>query len=130
MADLEPTTTANAEILCNREDLDDLYSENEKKEEDNHGRIVLKDYLKLLSTEQAKINFILMMLSKAVNEHKVFVIYGSFPVLRKPLGKRGWIEKRYIRRMISMSPEMSAGFQELTPLLSEMLKCLICLQLV
>lgn len=130
MADVEPATTTNAEILCNREDLNDLFSENDKQEEDNDGRIVLKDYLKLLSTEQAKINFILMMLSKAVNEHKVFVICGTFPVLRKPLGKRGWIEKRYIRRMISMSPEMSAGFQKLTPLLSGMLKCLICLQLV
>ncbi|XP_076643205.1 tubulin glycylase 3A-like [Halictus rubicundus] len=107
--DPEPVKTANAEILCNRENLNDLIGEKNKEDENDHGRIVLKDYLKLLTSDQAKISFILSMLTKAVNEHKIFVIFGSFPVLKKPLTKRGWVEKRYIRRMISMTPEMSAA---------------------
>ncbi|XP_076377190.1 tubulin glycylase 3A-like isoform X1 [Megalopta genalis] len=116
----EPVRTANAEILCNREDLSDLLDERDKEEENEHGRIVLKDYLKLLTTDQAKISFILTMLTKAVNEHKIFVIFGSFPALRKPLGKRGWIEKRYIRKMISMTPEMSAAGLET---IEKLLRC-------
>lgn len=107
--ELEPVKTANAEVLCNREDLDDLFGDEEKENEYTHGKIFLREYLRLLTTEQAKISFILKVLTKAVNEHKVFGIYGTFPVLRKPLGKRGWIEKRSIRRMLSMSPEMSEG---------------------
>ncbi|XP_076625727.1 tubulin glycylase 3A-like isoform X2 [Colletes latitarsis] len=114
----ESAKTANAEILCNREDLDDLLGEEDKENEHGHGKIVLREYLKLLTTEQAKISFILKMLTKAVNEHKIFVIYSTFPVLRKPLSKRGWIEKRSIRRMLSMSPEMSeAGLETIEKLL-------------
>ena len=109
IANVEPARTANAEILCNRDDLDDLLEEEEKKNVNTHGKIILREYLKLLSTEEARINFILKVLTKAVNEHKVFAIYGIFPPLRKPLGKRGWIEKRFIRRMLSMSPEISEG---------------------
>lgn len=106
--DLKPVKTANAEILCNRDNLDDLV-EDEEENGHGHGRIVLKDYLKLLTTDQAKISFILKVLTKAVSERKIFVIYGTFPVLRKPLGKRGWIEKRAIRRMLSVSTEISEG---------------------
>ncbi|XP_076241153.1 tubulin glycylase 3A-like [Calliopsis andreniformis] len=115
---LQPVKTANAEILCNRDDLDDLFEDEEKENEHGHGRIVLKDYLKLLTTDQAKISFILKVLTKAVSEHKIFVIYGTFPVLRRPLSKRGWIEKRAIRKMLSMSPEMSeAGLETIEKLL-------------
>ncbi|XP_076179903.1 tubulin glycylase 3A-like [Ptiloglossa arizonensis] len=116
ITDPKPVKTANAEILCNREDLSDLLDEEEK--ENDYGKIVLREYLKLLTTEQAKINFILKMLTKAKIEHKIFVIYGTFPVLRKPLGRRGWMEKRSIRRMLSMSPEMSeAGLETIEKLL-------------
>ena len=66
--------------------------------------------MRLLNSENAKINFILKILSKAVNEHKIFVIYGIFPPIRKPLGQRGWIEKKFIRKMLSMSPEISEGY--------------------
>ncbi|XP_053978542.1 tubulin glycylase 3A-like isoform X1 [Hylaeus volcanicus] len=116
--DSETVKTANAEILCNRDDLNDLLKDEEKENEFGHGKILLREYLKLLTSEQAKISFILKMLTKAVNEHKIFVIYGTFPVLRKPLGRRGWIEKRSIRRMLSMSPEMSeAGLETIEKLL-------------
>nr|XP_012142811.1 PREDICTED: tubulin glycylase 3A-like isoform X3 [Megachile rotundata] len=108
----EPVKTANVEILCNRDDLDDLLKEYEKENEQAQGRVIIRDYLKLLTNEEAKVNFILKVLTKAVNEHKIFVIYGNFPVLRKPLGRRGWIEKRFIRRLFSTSPEMSeAGIE-------------------
>ncbi|XP_029044509.1 uncharacterized protein LOC114876828 [Osmia bicornis bicornis] len=109
-ANVDTVKTANAEILCNRDDLDDLLREYEKQNEQAHGRIILRDYLKLLSNEEIKVNFILKVLTKAVNDHKIFVIYGNFPVLRKPLGKRGWIEKRFIRRLLSTSLEMSEGY--------------------
>ncbi|XP_076389073.1 tubulin glycylase 3A-like isoform X4 [Megachile rotundata] len=108
----EPVKTANVEILCNRDDLDDLLKEYEKENEQAQGRVIIRDYLKLLTNEEAKVNFILKVLTKAVNEHKIFVIYGNFPVLRKPLGRRGWIEKRFIRRLFSTSSEMSeAGIE-------------------
>ncbi|XP_076679282.1 tubulin glycylase 3A-like [Andrena cerasifolii] len=116
--ELEPVKTANAEVLCNREDLDELLGDEEKENDYTHGKIFLREYLRLLTTEQAKISFILKVLTKAVNEHKVYGIYGTFPVLRKPLGKRGWVEKRSIRRMLSMSPEMSeAGLENIDKLL-------------
>ncbi|XP_076544171.1 tubulin glycylase 3A-like isoform X2 [Osmia lignaria lignaria] len=115
---VDTVKTANAEILCNRDDLDDLLREYEKQNEQAHGRIILRDYLKLLSNEEIKVNFILKVLTKAVNDHKIFVIYGNFPVLRKPLGKRGWIEKRFIRRLLSTSLEMSeAGLETIERLL-------------
>ena len=109
IANAEPARTANVKILCNRDDLNDLLEEEEKENVNTHGKIILREYLRLLSTEEAKINFILKVLTKAVNEHKVFAIYGVFPPLRKPLGKRGWIEKRFIRRMLAMSPEILEG---------------------
>lgn len=109
ITNVEPVRTANVEILCNRDDLDDLLEEEEKENVNTYGKIILREYLSLLSAEDAKINFILKVLTKAVNEHKIFVIYGTFPVLRKPLGRRNWIEKRFIRRMLSMSPEISEG---------------------
>ncbi|XP_076761407.1 tubulin glycylase 3A-like [Xylocopa sonorina] len=118
ISNVEPVKTANAEILCNRDDLDDLLDEDDNENANSHGKIILREYLRLLTTEEAKINFILKILQKAVNEHKIFVIYGTFPVLRKPLGKRGWIEKRFIRRMLAMSPEISeAGLDTIEKLL-------------
>ncbi|XP_068981011.1 tubulin glycylase 3A-like [Bombus flavifrons] len=118
ITNVEPVRTANVEILCNRDDLDDLLEEEEKENVNTYGKIILREYLSLLSAEDAKINFILKVLTKAVNEHKIFVIYGTFPVLRKPLGRRNWIEKRFIRRMLSMSPEISeAGLETIEKLL-------------
>ncbi|XP_020721942.2 tubulin glycylase 3A [Bombus terrestris] len=118
ITNVEPVRTANVEILCNRDDLDDLLEEEEKENVSTYGKIILREYLSLLSAEDAKINFILKVLTKAVNEHKIFVIYGTFPVLRKPLGRRNWIEKRFIRRMLSMSPEISeAGLETIEKLL-------------
>lgn len=110
VTNIEPIKTANAEILCNRDDLDDLLMDEEKENENTYGKIILREYMRLLNTENAKINFILKILSKAVNEHKIFVIYGIFPPIRKPLGQRGWIEKKFIRKMLSMSPEISEGY--------------------
>lgn len=116
ITNIEPTKTANAEILCNRDDLDDLLMDQEKESENTYGKIILREYMRLLNSENAKINFILKILSKAVNEHKIFVIYGIFPPIRKPLGQRGWIEKKFIRKMLSMSPEISEGYsQKLIP---------------
>ncbi|XP_026672887.1 tubulin glycylase 3A-like [Ceratina calcarata] len=118
ITNVEPVQTANVEILCNRDDLDELLEEDEKENENTYGRIILREYLRLLTNKEAKINFILKVLQKAVNEHKIFVIYGTFPVLRKPLGRRGWIEKRFIRKMLSMSPEISeAGLETIEKLL-------------
>ncbi|XP_061939647.1 tubulin glycylase 3A-like isoform X2 [Apis cerana] len=118
VTNIEPIKTANAEILCNRDDLDDLLMDEEKENENTYGKIILREYMRLLNSENAKINFILKILSKAVNEHKIFVIYGIFPPIRKPLGQRGWIEKKFIRKMLSMSPEISeAGLETVEKLL-------------
>ncbi|XP_043791514.1 tubulin glycylase 3A-like isoform X2 [Apis laboriosa] len=118
VTNIKPIKTANAEILCNRDDLDDLLMDEEKENENTYGKIILREYMRLLNSENAKINFILKILSKAVNEHKIFVIYGIFPPIRKPLGQRGWIEKKFIRKMLSMSPEISeAGLETVEKLL-------------
>ncbi|EGI65850.1 Tubulin glycylase 3B [Acromyrmex echinatior] len=55
---------------------------------------------------------------KAVDEHKCYVICGTFPVLKKPLTDRGWIDKKAIRKMISISPNTyEDGLQQLEKLL-------------
>lgn len=97
--------TADAEICCNREDLDELL---ETKKNDHNGNIVLKKYLQLITDPEIKISFLLKTLTKAIQEHKCYIIYGTFPALRKPLANRGWIEKRAIRKMIPVS-DMYAG---------------------
>lgn len=109
LANEEPVKTANAEILCNCDDINELIEEEKRKRVDNHGRIIFREYLNLLTTEEAKVEFILKVLTKAVNERTIFAIYGIFPALRKPLGRRGWVEKRFVRRMLSMSPDISEG---------------------
>ncbi|XP_012254470.2 tubulin glycylase 3A-like [Athalia rosae] len=81
----------------------------EEDEEPGHGSILLKEYLKLLTNGDARINFIIGVLSQAIHKRKTFVICGSFPVLRKPLVKRGWLEKRTIRKMMSMAPQSNVG---------------------
>ncbi|KAI4504527.1 hypothetical protein M0802_000077 [Mischocyttarus mexicanus] len=93
----------SAAICCNRNNINDLLEEENKENESDHGSILLKECLKLLTTSEAKINFILKILTKALNERKIFVISGIFPVARKPLNKRGWIEKKAIRKMISLA---------------------------
>lgn len=94
--------TANAEVSCNRENLDELLeAENDKI--DRNGNIVLKKYLELTTDAETRNNFLLRILTKAINKHKCYAIHGTFPALRKPLANRGWIEKRAIRRMILTS---------------------------
>ncbi|XP_014487973.1 PREDICTED: tubulin glycylase 3A-like isoform X2 [Dinoponera quadriceps] len=95
----EKRATVNAEVCCNREDLDELL-EAEKNEADHNGNIVLKKYLELTTDVEVRTSFLLRILMKAVNEHKCYVIHGVFPALKKPLANRGWIEKRAIRKMI------------------------------
>lgn len=99
----ETIKTADAEICCNREDLEELLGAEHKENDRENGNIILTDYLKLITNDEARINLLLKILTIAVNEHKCYVICGSFPSLRKPLMDRGWVEKRAIRKMISIS---------------------------
>lgn len=101
--------TADVEICCNREDLEDLLGAEDKKSDPENGNIILSDYFKLVTNDKTRINFLLKVLTKAVNEHKCYVICGTFPTLRKPLTDRGWIEKRAIRKMISITPNVYEG---------------------
>lgn len=105
----ETIKTADAEICCNRENLEELLEAEDKESDRENGNIVLMDYLKLVTNNDAKINFLLKILTKAVNEHKCYVICGTFPTLRKPLTDRGWIEKRTIRKMISLASNEYTG---------------------
>ncbi|KAG5308042.1 TTL3A glycylase, partial [Acromyrmex insinuator] len=108
--------TADAEICCNREDLKELLGDQESDQE--KGNIILTDYLKLITNNEARINLLLKILMKAVDEHKCYVICGTFPVLKKPLTDRGWIDKKAIRKMISISPNTyEDGLQQLEKLL-------------
>lgn len=105
---VETIKTADAEICCNREDLKELL-ETDKESDQENGNIILTDYLKLVTNDEARINLLLNILTKAVDEHKCYVICGTFPVLRKPLMDRGWIEKRAIRKMIAIPPHAYEG---------------------
>ncbi|XP_036139060.1 tubulin glycylase 3A-like [Monomorium pharaonis] len=98
----ETIKTANVETCCNREDLEELLRAEDKESDQENGNIILTDYLKLVTNDEAKINLLLKILIKAVNEHKCYMICGTFPSLKKPLMDRGWIEKRAIRKMISI----------------------------
>ncbi|KYN04107.1 Tubulin glycylase 3A [Cyphomyrmex costatus] len=113
----ETIKTADAEICCNREDLKELLGTDKESDREN-GNIILTDYLKLITNDEARINLLLKILTKAVDEHKCYVICGTFPVLRKPLTNRGWIEKRAIRKMISIPPNAyEDGLQQIEKLL-------------
>lgn len=101
--------TADAEICCNREDLEELLVTEKKETDQETGNIILKEYLKLVTSAEVKIKFLLKILTTAINEHKSYVICGTFPPLRKSLADRGWIEKRAIRKIISMTPDMYEG---------------------
>lgn len=103
--------TVDAEICCNREDLEELLKAEDKKidQENGNGNIILREYLKLVTNSETRINFLLKILTKATNQHKCYVICGTFPALRKPLANRGWIEKRAIKKMILMTPDMYEG---------------------
>ncbi|XP_067211638.1 tubulin glycylase 3A-like [Linepithema humile] len=98
--------TVDAEICCNREDLEELLEAKDKKTDQEDGNIILTEYLKLVTNSETRINLLLKILTKAINEHKCYVICGTFPALRKPLADRGWIEKRAIKKMILMTPDM------------------------
>lgn len=101
--------TADAEICCNREDLQELFGVNDERDEEESGNIKLTEYLKLMTNDKIRINFLLTILTKAVKEHKCYVICGTFPILRKPLADRGWVEKKSVRKMISLSPDVFQG---------------------
>lgn len=100
---------ADVEICCNREDLEDLLEAQDKESDQETGNIILIDYLKLVTNNETRINLLLKILTKAVNEHKCYVICGTFPILKKPLTDRGWIEKRAIKKMISIAPNTYEG---------------------
>lgn len=105
----ETIKTADAEICCNREDLEELLGAENKESDRENGNIILTDYLKLVTNDEVRINLLLKILTEAVNEHKCYVICGTFPALKKSLTDRGWIEKRAIRKMISTAPNMYKG---------------------
>lgn len=105
----ETIKTTDAEICCNREDLEELLGAEDKESDRKNGNIILTDYLKLVTNDEARINLLLKILTKALNEHKCYVIYGTFPALKKPLTNRGWIEKRAIKKMISTAPNTYGG---------------------
>ncbi|XP_011877280.1 PREDICTED: uncharacterized protein LOC105567214 [Vollenhovia emeryi] len=106
---VETTKTADAEICCNREDLEELLEAEDEDSDRAGGNIILTDYLKLIRNDETRINLLLKILTKAVNEHKCYVICGTFPALRKPMTGRGWIEKRAIRKMMSIAPNAYEG---------------------
>lgn len=103
---------ANAGIYCNRDDPEELLKpENAEDDPRENGNIIMEEYSKLLRNEKIRTNFLLKILERAVSEHKVYTIYGTFPPLKKPLVDRGWIDKRIIRRMrdISASSNVCEG---------------------
>lgn len=106
---IEKIKTVDAEICCNRENLEELLEAKDRESDQENGNIILTEYLKLVTSDEAKINVLLKILTKAITEHKYYVIYGTFPALRKPLTDRGWLEKRAIRKMISMTPDTCEG---------------------
>ncbi|XP_011701651.1 PREDICTED: tubulin glycylase 3A-like [Wasmannia auropunctata] len=110
--------TADAEICCNRENLEELFEAENNESDRENGNIILTDYLKLVKNDEVRINLLLKILTKAVDEHKCYMICGTFPILKKPLTDRGWIEKRAIKKMISIaSNTYEDGLQQIVKLL-------------
>lgn len=105
----ETIKTADVEICCNREDLEELLKTEDKESDPENGNIIWTDYLKLVTKDESRINLLLKILTKAVTEHKCYVICGTFPVLRKPLTDRGWIEKKAIKKMLSIDTNTYVG---------------------
>lgn len=99
----------DAEICCNRENLEEILEAKDRENDQENGNIILTDYLKLVTDDEAKINFLLRVLTRAIIDHKYYVICGTFPALRKPLADRGWLEKKAIRKIISMTPDTYEG---------------------
>lgn len=126
----ETIKTTDAEICCNREDLEELLEAEDKESDRENGNIVLMDYLKLVTNDEAKTNLLLKILTKAVNEHKCYVIYGTFPTLRKPLTDRGWIEKKAVRKMISLASNEYKGHIFRFVLLNQFRKSMSFFQMV
>ncbi|XP_072767278.1 tubulin glycylase 3A-like [Anoplolepis gracilipes] len=116
--EVERIKTVDAEIGCNRENLEELLEAEDRENNQENGNIILTEYLKLITDDEAKINFLLKILTRAIIEHKYYVICGTFPALRKPLADRGWLEKRAIRKMISISPDTyEDGLEQIEKLL-------------
>lgn len=105
----ERIKTVDAETCCNRENLEELLETEDRENDQENGNIILAEYLKLVTNDETKINFLLKVLMRAITEHKYYVICGTFPVLKKPLADRGWLEKKAIKKMISTIPETYEG---------------------
>jgi len=99
----EKTETANVEIYCNRNYLEELLERENAKKKQRNGNIMLEDYLQLVTNEQLRFNFLLKILTKAISEHKMYSIYGTLPPLKTSLDNRGWVEKKAIRRIKDVS---------------------------
>lgn len=106
---VERTKTVDAEICCNRENLEEILGAKDRESDQENGNIILTEYLKLVTDDETKINFLLKILTRAIIDHKYYVICGTFPALRKPLADRGWLEKKAVRKMISMTPDTYEG---------------------
>ncbi|XP_046734970.1 tubulin glycylase 3A-like [Diprion similis] len=100
-------TTAHTTTSCHSSDFQECCEEDSEKSE--NGSILFKEYLKLLVNGDARLNFITRLLSQAIQDRKTFVICGHFPLLRKPLMGRGWLEKRTVRKMMSLAPQSNVG---------------------
>jgi hypothetical protein len=83
--------------------LEELLERENAKKKQRDENIILEDYLKLVTNEQLRFNFLLKILTKAINEHKMYSIYGTLPPLKTSLDNRGWIEKKAIRRIKEVS---------------------------
>lgn len=105
----ERIKTVDAETCCNRENLPELLEMENRENDQENGNIILEEYLKLVTNDETKINFLLNVLTRAITKHKYYVIYGTFPVLKKPLADRGWLEKKAIKKIISTIPETYEG---------------------
>ncbi|XP_025267473.1 tubulin glycylase 3A-like [Camponotus floridanus] len=101
----ERIKTVDAEICCNRENLEEILEAKDRENDQENGNIILTDYLKLVTDDEAKINFLLKVLTRTIIDHKYYVICGTFPALKKPLTDRGWLEKKAIRKIISTIPD-------------------------
>jgi len=100
----EKIETANVEVYCNRDYLEDLLEREKTKNKHRNEKIMLENYLNLVTNEELKVNFLLKILTKAINEHKMYSIYGTLPPLKTSLDNRGWIEKKAIRRIKEIIP--------------------------
>ncbi|KAL6434343.1 hypothetical protein ACFW04_006043 [Cataglyphis niger] len=105
----ERIKTVDAETCCNRENLLELLEMENRENDQENGNIILAEYLKLITNDETKINFLIKVLTRAITEHKYYVTCGTFPVLKKPLADRGWLEKKAIKKMISTIPEIYEG---------------------